>query len=43
LLYFASLARTAEFGAVILIIAALGVAIYVIFYSIGKRWASWEA
>lgn len=42
LLYFASLARTAEFGAVILIIAALGVAIYVIFYSIGKRWASWE-
>ena len=42
LLYFASLARTAEFGAVILIIAGLGVAIYVVFYSIGKRWTSWE-
>lgn len=43
LMYFASLARTAEFGAVILIIAGLGVAIYVVFYFIGKRWASWEA
>lgn len=43
LMYFASLARTPEFGAVILIIAGLGVAIYVIFYFIGKRWASWEA
>jgi NitT/TauT family transport system permease protein len=43
LLYFASLARTPEFGAVLLIIAALGVAIYVVFYYIGKRWTSWEA
>ena len=33
----------AEFGATILIIAILGVLIYVIFYFIGKRWASWEA
>ena len=32
-----------EFGAVIAIIAALGVGIYVLFYFIGKRWASWEA
>jgi NitT/TauT family transport system permease protein len=32
-----------EFGATILIIAILGVLIYVIFYFIGKRWASWEA
>ena len=24
-------------------IAALGVSIYVVFYFIGKRWASWEA
>lgn len=43
LLYFASLARTPEFGAVLLIIAGLGVAIYVVFYYIGKRWTSWEA
>ena len=32
-----------EFGATILIIAILGVPIYVVFYFIGKRWASWEA
>lgn len=43
LVYYSSLARMNEFGAVILIIAALGVAIYVVFYFIGKRWASWEA
>jgi hypothetical protein len=28
---------------VIAIVAALGVGIYVLFYFIGKRWASWEA
>ena len=38
-----ALARMPEFGATILIIAILGVLIYVIFYFIGKRWASWEA
>jgi NitT/TauT family transport system permease protein len=43
LVYYSSLARMNEFGAVILIVAALGVAIYVLFYFIGKRWASWEA
>jgi NitT/TauT family transport system permease protein len=43
LVYFSSLARMENFGAVILIIAALGVTIYVLFYFIGKRWASWEA
>jgi NitT/TauT family transport system permease protein len=32
-----------EFGATILIIAILGVLIYIVFYFIGKRWASWEA
>jgi hypothetical protein len=26
-----------------MIVAALGVGIYVLFYFIGKRWASWEA
>ena len=43
LIYFSSLIRMANFGAVIVIIASLGVSIYVIFYSIGKRWASWES
>jgi NitT/TauT family transport system permease protein len=43
LIYFSSLIRMANFGAVIVIIAGLGVSIYVIFYSIGKRWASWES
>jgi NitT/TauT family transport system permease protein len=43
LIYFSSLIRMENFGAVIMIIAALGVSIYVVFYFIGKRWASWEA
>jgi NitT/TauT family transport system permease protein len=43
LVYYSSLARMSEFGATILIIAILGVTIYVVFYLIGKRWASWEA
>ena len=43
LVYFSSLAKMDDFGAVILIIAALGVSIYVVFYWVGKRWASWEA
>jgi NitT/TauT family transport system permease protein len=43
LVYYSSLARMDEFGAVISIVALLGVGIYVLFYFIGKRWASWEA
>ena len=43
LVYYSSLARMDEFGAVIAIIAVLGVGIYILFYFIGKRWASWEA
>jgi NitT/TauT family transport system permease protein len=43
LVYYSSLARMDEFGAVISIVAGLGVGIYVLFYFIGKRWASWEA
>jgi NitT/TauT family transport system permease protein len=31
------------FWAVILLIALMGVTIYVIFYWIGKKWASWQA
>jgi NitT/TauT family transport system permease protein len=43
LVFFSSLVQVDRFGAVLLIIAALGVSIYVVFYRIGKRWASWEA
>ena len=43
LVYYSSLARMEPFFAVILIIAALGISMYVIFYLIGKRWASWES
>jgi NitT/TauT family transport system permease protein len=43
LIYFSSVVRMDNFGAVLMIIAALGISIYVVFYFIGKRWASWEA
>lgn len=43
LIYFSSLVRMQNFGAVLLIIEALGLAIYFVFYFIGKRWASWES
>jgi NitT/TauT family transport system permease protein len=43
LVFFSSTIHMANFGATILVIAALGVAIYVVFYFVGKRWASWEA
>ena len=32
-----------SFFAVIVIIAIIGVSMYVLFYFIGKKWASWEA
>jgi NitT/TauT family transport system permease protein len=31
-----------QFFAVILILAIIGIAIYVFFFWLGKRWASWE-
>lgn len=43
LTYYSSLARMAPFFAVILIIATIGILLYVLFYFIGKKWASWEA
>jgi NitT/TauT family transport system permease protein len=43
LIFFSSTIHMAEFGATILVVAALGIAIYIVFYFIGKRWASWEA
>ena len=41
--YYSSLARMAPFFAVIVIIATIGILIYVFFYFVGKKWASWEA
>jgi NitT/TauT family transport system permease protein len=43
LIFFSSTIHMAECGATILVVAALGIAIYIVFYFIGKRWASWEA
>ena len=43
LTYYSSLARMSSFFAVIVIIAFVGVSMYVLFYFIGKKWASWEA
>ena len=39
---YSSMIRMPEFFAVVLILSMLGIAIYVIFFLIGKRWASWE-
>ncbi len=40
---YASLIKMAQFWAIILLIALIGVSIYVIFFWIGKKWASWQA
>jgi NitT/TauT family transport system permease protein len=43
LTYYSALIRMPQFFAIILILAILGISIYVFFYWLGKRWASWEA
>jgi len=43
LTYYSALARMEPFFATIVLVAAIGITLYVIFYLIGKRWASWEA
>jgi NitT/TauT family transport system permease protein len=44
IVYFSTFPRTTpEEWAAILIVALLGISIYLLFYFIGKRWASWEA
>lgn len=40
---YSSMINMPEFFAVILILSFMGICIYVIFYLIGKKWASWEA
>jgi NitT/TauT family transport system permease protein len=43
LVYYSSLARMESFFATILVVALIGISMYVFFYIVGKRWASWEA
>ena len=43
LTYYSALIRMPQFFAIILILAILGISIYIFFYWLGKKWASWEA
>ncbi|KFL26936.1 ABC transporter permease [Paradevosia shaoguanensis] len=41
--YYSSMIRMPQFFAVILLLAVIGISIYVLFFLIGKKWASWES
>ncbi len=43
LAYYSSLIQMPQFFACIVILALIGISIYVFFYWVGKRWASWES
>lgn len=43
LTYYSSLIRMPQFFAIILILAIIGISIYVFFFWVGRKWASWEA
>ncbi len=43
LTYYSALIRMPQFFAIILILAIMGISIYVFFFWLGKKWASWEA
>ena len=43
LIYFSSLVRMSNFGAVLVIVATFGVGIYSFFTFINRKWASWDA
>ena len=43
LAYYSSLIQMPQFFACIVILAAIGISLYVLFFWIGKRWASWES
>ena len=43
LTYYSALIRMPQFFAIILILALLGISIYIFFFWLGKKWASWEA
>ncbi len=40
--YYSSLARMANFFAVILLVSLIGISIWIIMAAVGRRWASWE-
>lgn len=41
--YYSSMIRMPQFFAVIVLLATIGISIYVIFFLIGKKWTSWES
>jgi NitT/TauT family transport system permease protein len=43
LAYYSSLIQMPQFFACILVLATIGISLYVLFFWIGKKWASWEA
>jgi len=43
LMFWSSMVKMDNFYAIILLLALMGVSIYVIFYWIGKKWAGWQA
>jgi NitT/TauT family transport system permease protein len=43
LVYYSSLARMEPFFATIIIIAAIGISLYILFFFVGRKWASWQA
>jgi NitT/TauT family transport system permease protein len=43
LTYYSALIRMPQFFAIIFILAIIGISIYVFFFWLGKKWASWEA
>jgi NitT/TauT family transport system permease protein len=42
LMFYSSLARMDKFFAVLVIVATIGILLYVFFTWVGKRWASWQ-
>jgi NitT/TauT family transport system permease protein len=40
--YYSSLARMAHFFAIIIMVAIIGISIWIIFSRVGKKWASWQ-
>lgn len=43
LMFYSSRIQMANFWAVIMMLAMMGIMIYIIFFWVGKRWASWQA
>ncbi|MDQ3654810.1 MAG: ABC transporter permease subunit, partial [Chloroflexota bacterium] len=43
LMFWSSMVRMENFYAIIVLLAVIGVSIYITFFWIGKKWASWQA